>query len=239
MYYKSCNNRRLVGWGVVGARVPMVKSLAEVWAQVMEQWVKEEGGLLDLLQSWPCLLDEWRTFRFASCQTSGLEPSSCAKWRMFCISNICDKKKIGYINWYNATRLGQLSRNWCWKKKSFHFSCSLVKYATVDRNAVSYECNYFYCWIAFLLWKISIPSQVNLISFLLGIFYVEHFFNVILYMFQRPTWPSLDKINISGGFPLCYICYSSFCEEGFKAFSGRTMMCQPCDLLYIYVFISI
>ena len=51
MYYKSCNNRRLVGWGVVGARVPMVKSLAEMRAQVMEQWVKEEGGLLDLPQS--------------------------------------------------------------------------------------------------------------------------------------------------------------------------------------------
>ena len=76
------------------------------------------------------------------------------------------KKNIGHINWYIATRLGQLSRIWCCEKNPFHFSCSLVKYATVDRNTVSFECNCFYCWKAFLLLKISlsVPSESDNIS---------------------------------------------------------------------------
>ena len=83
----------------------------------------------------------------------------------------------------------------------------------------------------------SVPSESDIIS-------PRHF--LCRALLQR-DFVYVSKANITKlGKIVCledplsaYICCSSFCEEGVKAFSGRTMMCQPCDLLYIYVFIYI
>merc|ERR1712240_403670 len=96
----------------------------------------------------------------------------------------------------------------------------------------------FFRWKAFLLLKISsVPSESDIIS-------SRHF--LCRALLQR-DFVYASKANITKlGKIICledslsaYICFSSFCEEGVKAFSGRTMKCQPCDLLYIYVFIYI
>merc|ERR1712013_57878 len=90
------------------------------------------------------------------------------------------------------------------RKNPFHFSCSLVKYATQSIETL-YHLNATVSIVGklFSFRKSHYPSQVNLISFLLGIFCIEHFFNVISFMFLRPILPSLEKMNMSGGFPLC------------------------------------